>query len=198
MSATNTIDTAYFDKKADQWDAYTARVNRAEHIYKSIAAEITIHTDDTVLDFGCGTGLLGFNFTDKVKSITFADTSAGMLEQVKKKAENLPAGTVRVLNVTTEAIRETYTIIVSLLALHHVEQLDETLCTLSALDIEDGSFHYPEVVPHNGIDREQVLKNLRTSGMHVICNKTVFVEERVVDGKKKTYPIFLIIGQKNK
>lgn len=210
MSATNTIDAAYFDKKAGQWDAYTARVKRAEHIYKSIAAEITIHTDDTVLDFGCGTGLLGFNFTDKVKSVTFADTSAGMLEQVKKKAENLPAGTVRVLNVTTEAIRETYTIIVSLLALHHVEQLDETLCTLSAhvakngyicfsdLDIEDGSFHYPEVVPHNGIDREQVLKNLRTSGMHVICNKTVFVEERVVDGKKKTYPIFLIIGQKNK
>ena len=208
MSATNTIDAAYFDKKADQWDAYTARVKRAKHIYKSIAAEITIHTDDTVLDFGCGTGLLGFNFMNEVKSVTFADASVGMLEQVKKKAENLPTGKVKLLNAATEVIRETYTIIVSLLALHHVEPLDETLCNLSNqvaengyiclsdLDIEDGSFHYPEVVPHNGIDREQVLKDLGTSSIRIICNKTVFIEERIVGGKKKTYPIFLIIGKR--
>jgi len=208
MSATNTIDAAYFDKKADQWDAYTARVKRAEHIYKSIAAEITIHTDDTVLDFGCGTGLLGFNFMNEVKSVTFADASVGMLEQVKKKAENLPAGKVKLLNAATEAIRETYTIIVSLLALHHVEPLDETLCNLSNhvaengyiclsdLDVEDGSFHYPQIVPHNGIDREDVIRNVTKSGMRIICNKTVFIEERRVDGKKKTYPIFLIIGKR--
>ena len=208
MSTTNTIDAAYFDKKAEQWDAYTARVKRAEHIYKSIAAEITIHTDDTVLDFGCGTGLLGFNFMNEVKSVTFADASVGMLEQVKKKAENLPAGKVKLLNAATEAIRETYTIIVSLLALHHVEPLDETLCNLSNhvaengyiclsdLDIEDGSFHYPQIVPHNGIDREDVIRNVTKSGMHIICNKTVFIEERIVGGKKKTYPIFLIIGKR--
>jgi len=208
MSATNTIDAAYFDKKAEQWDAYTARVKRAEHIYKSIAAEITIHTDDTVLDFGCGTGLLGFNFMNEVKSVTFADASVGMLEQVKKKAENLPAGKVKLLNAATEAIRETYTIIVSLLALHHVEPLDETLCNLSNhvaengyiclsdLDVEDGSFHYPQIVPHNGIDREDVIRNVTKSGMRIICNKTVFIEERSVDGKKKTYPIFLIIGKR--
>ena len=208
MSATNTIDAAYFDKKAEQWDAYTARVKRAEHIYKSIAAEIAIHIDDTVLDFGCGTGLLGFNFMNEVKSVTFADASVGMLEQVKKKAENLPTGKVKLLNAATEAIRETYTIIVSLLALHHVEPLDETLCNLSNhvaengyiclsdLDVEDGSFHYPQIVPHNGIDREDVIRNVTKSGMHIICNKTVFIEERIVGGKKKTYPIFLIIGKR--
>lgn len=208
MSATNTIDAAYFDKKAEQWDAYTARIKRAEHIYKSIAAEIAIHIDDTVLDFGCGTGLLGFNFMNEVKSVTFADASVGMLEQVKKKAENLPTGKVKLLNAATEAIRETYTIIVSLLALHHVEPLDETLCNLSNhvaengyiclsdLDIEDGSFHYPQIVPHNGIDREDVIRNVTKSGMHIICNKTVFIEERIVGGKKKTYPIFLIIGKR--
>ena len=208
MSATNTIDAAYFDKKAEQWDAYTARIKRAEHIYKSIAAEIAIHIDDTVLDFGCGTGLLGFNFMNEVKSVTFADASVGMLEQVKKKAENLPTGKVKLLNAATEVIRETYTIIVSLLALHHVEPLDETLCNLSNhvaengyiclsdLDIEDGSFHYPQIVPHNGIDREDVIRNVTKSGMHIICNKTVFIEERIVGGKKKTYPIFLIIGKR--
>ena len=99
-------------------------------------------------------------------------------------------------------------LIISLLALHHVEALEETLCRLSAqvcekgyiclsdLDVEDGSFHYPDGAPHNGIDREAVIGVLRKSGIAIMCNKTVFTEEKIVNGERKTYPIFLIIGQK--
>ena len=202
------MDTICFDTQAETWDAHTARVKRAEKIYESMAAEITVHAADSVLDFGCGTGLLGFHFIDAVKQVTFADTSIGMLEQVRKKAETLPAGKIATINLAENNIRNTYTIIVSLLALHHVEALEKTIRCLSNcvaeigyicfsdLDVEDGSFHYPDVAPHNGIDREAVMLNLRKSGMRVICNKTVFVEEKIIDGKRKTYPIFLIIGQK--
>ena len=93
----NTVD---FDTKAEAWDAHTARVKRAEKIYDSIAAEISIHASDRVLDFGCGTGLLGFHFINAVTRVTFADTSAGMLEQVRKKAELLPKGKADTLNLT--------------------------------------------------------------------------------------------------
>ena len=201
----NTVDC---DTKAEAWDAHTARVKRAEKIYESIAAEISIHASDSVLDFGCGTGLLGFHFINAVTRVTFADTSVGMLEQVRKKAELLPKGKADTLNLTEQALRNTYSIIVSLLALHHVENVEATLCRLSELvaqdgyiclsdlDLEDGSFHYPDVAPHNGIDREEVLRNLRKNGIRILCNKTVFIEEKVVNGEHKTYPIFLIAGQK--
>ena len=72
------MDTAFFDSKAEQWDAHQARVLRAEKIYQHIIAEISVKSNDSVLDFGCGTGLLGFHFIDSAAEVTFADTSTGI------------------------------------------------------------------------------------------------------------------------
>ena len=203
------MDTNFFDARAGQWDAHQARVQRAKKIYHYVADEITLNPHDRVLDFGCGTGLLGFCFIDSVKEVTFADTSAGMLEEVCKKAASFPTGAVKTINLTEHVITGVYNTIVSLMALHHVEDLDTAICSLadhvapggficfSDLDVEDGSFHAPDIAPHNGIDRALVLNNLEKSGMHIICNKTVHTEEKIIDGKTKTYPIFLIIGRRN-
>ena len=202
------MDTAFFDSKAEQWDAHHARVFRAEKIYKDIIAEISVKPRDNVLDFGCGTGLLGCHFIDCVAEVTFADTSAGMLAQVLKKAATLRSGSVKTLDLTVHTVTEIYTIIVSLLALHHVEDVEKTVCDLAShvaeggyfclsdLDLEDGSFHYPDIAPHNGIDRTIIIDALRKSGMRMTCNKTVYTEQKVIDGVVKTYPIFLIIGKR--
>ena len=203
------MNTAFFDSKAEQWDAHQARVLRAEKIYQHIISEISVKSSDSVLDFGCGTGLLGFHFIDSAAEVTFADTSIGMLEQVCKKAATLRSGSVKILNLTEYAVAEMYDIVVSLLALHHVEDVEKTvhdlashvakggyLC-LSDLDLEDGSFHYPDVAPHNGIDRDVIMKALHKSGMQVICNKTVYTEQKIIDDAVKTYPIFLIIGKRD-
>lgn len=203
------MDTTFFDSKAEQWDAHRARVLRAEKIYENIIDEISVKPTDSVLDFGCGTGLLGFHFIDCAAEVTFADTSTGMLEQVHKKAAALRSGNAKTLDLTEYAVTELYTIIVSLLALHHVEDVEKTVFDLAAhvakggyfclsdLDLEDGSFHYPDVAPHNGIDRTAVTDTLRKNGMQVICNKTVYTEQKNIDGVVKTYPIFLIIGKRN-
>jgi len=203
------MDTAFFDSKAEQWDAHRTRVLRAEEIYRKIIAEIGPQPYNKVLDFGCGTGLLGFHFVDCAAEVTFADISAGMLEQVCKKAATLGSGSVKTIDLTEHTVTETYDIIVSLLALHHVEDIEKTVCglashiaeggylCLSDLDLEDGSFHYPNTAPHNGIDRDAVMNAARKSGMHVICNKTVYTEQKIIDGAVKTYPIFLIIGMRD-
>ena len=203
------MDTNFFDERAGLWDAEQARVQRAKKIYNNIKAEITLNSHDRVLDFGCGTGLLGFCCFDSVQEVTFADTSAGMLEEVRKKAASFPTGAVKTINLTEHVITGVYNTIVSLMALHHVEYLDTAICELAShvvdggficfsdLDLEDGSFHYPDIAPHNGIDRAVVVDNLEKSGMHIICNKTVHVEEKIIDGKTKTYPIFLIIGRRD-
>lgn len=202
------MDTAYFDSKAETWDARSARALRAEKIYNGIIAELYMNPGDHVLDFGCGTGLLGFQFIDAAGTVTFADTSSGMLEQVRKKAASLQGGKVKILDLTEHDVAETYNIIVSLLALHHIEDVEGTVYNLAShvgengyicfsdLDLEDGSFHYPEVAPHNGIDRTVITDALRKGGMDIICNKTVYIEEKIIDGTVKTYPIFLIIGKR--
>lgn len=202
------MDTNFFDERAGQWDAQQSRIQRVKKIYDDMATEITLHSNDRVLDFGCGTGLLGFCFIDSVQEVTFADTSAGMLNEVQKKAQAFPTGTVQTINLTEQPITRDYNVVVSLMALHHVEDLDTVICDLathvmdggficfSDLDVEDGSFHYPNIAPHNGIDRAVVLTNLKKSGMHIICNKTVHVMEKIIDGKTKAYPVFLIIGKR--
>ena len=202
------MDTKYFDKRAENWDAQEARVKRAEKIYRAVAENITVSGANTALEFGCGTGLLGFNFIKTVKSVTFADTSAGMLEQIVKKAERDGIKNYRTLNLTEKPMTENYNIIVSLMALHHIEDLPKTINGLtrhllkggficfSDLDLEDGSFHYPDVAPHNGIDRNLITENLAAGGVRVIYNETVHTETKTVDGKTKEFPIFLIIGVK--
>lgn len=203
------MDTAFFDSKAEQWDAHRTRVLRAEEIYKKIIAEIGVSPRNKVLDFGCGTGLLGFHFIDSAAEVTFADISAGMLEQVRKKAATLRRGCIKTIDLTEHTITEMYDTIISLLALHHVEDVEKTVChlafrvaeggylCLSDLDLEDGSFHYPDAAPHNGIDRNVVMEVVRKSGMYVICNKTVYTAQKIIDGAVKTYPIFLIIGKRD-
>lgn len=201
------MDTKYFDKKAEHWDAAQARVQRAEKIYRNIAERITLHGTDSVLDFGCGTGLLGFHFAEKAGTVTFADTSAGMLEQIVKKAELAGITNYKTLNVAENEIAEQYHIIVSLMALHHIEDTDKTVRRLadrlckggfvcfSDLDVEDGSFHYPDVAPHNGIDRSTVTAALAARGVTVIYNETVHIDTKTVNGQEKEYPVFLIIGR---
>lgn len=202
------MDTVCFDSKAEQWDAHRSRVQRAENIYNTIASRIIVHRGDTVLDFGCGTGLLGFHFAKAVKAVTFADTSAAMLDQVHKKAAAIRDCTIKTVNLAEDAITETYTVIVSLMALHHVADLNTAIGNLAAhvakggficlsdLDVEDGSFHYPDTAPHNGIDRSIVIETICKSGMQVIFNQTVHIEEKIIDGNTRTYPVFLIIGKR--
>lgn len=208
MQQDSSMDTAYFDSKAGEWDVRRSHVLRTEKIYDSIITELKTALYNSVLDFGCGTGLLGFHFTDTADTVTFADTSAGMLEQVRKKAATLSSSKIKTLDLTDHTVTEKYGIIVSLLALHHVDEVAETVCNLTScvaedgaiclsdLDLEDGSFHYPHTAPHNGIDRDIIIEALRKSGMRIVCNKTVYTEQKSIDGILKTYPIFLIIGQR--
>ncbi len=47
-----------FDKEAAQWDANTFRVRLAQEVSAAMMRELKLNKDMTVLDFGCGTGLV--------------------------------------------------------------------------------------------------------------------------------------------
>lgn len=199
----------YFDQRACDWDKNFERINRTNILYNRISEIVSLCKDNSILDFGCGTGSLGFNFINTVKTVCFADTSSGMLLEVEKKAKEQRITNYRIVNLDKETITESYDLVVSLLALHHIESFEEVFLSLlsqinvggyiaiSDLDVEDGSFHYPQKVPHNGIDRNIIINCLTKNNYELICNETIYVQEKIVDDKPACYPIFLIIGKSN-
>lgn len=197
-----------FDAKASTWDQSNEKFVRAQQIANEIMQSIDLKHVSSVLDFGCGTGLLGFNFVNHVKKVTFADISKGMLEQVKIKAETNNIKNYQILDLGDTELIENYDLIISLLALHHVEDLARTLDKLISklnqngyfclcdVDTEDGSFHYPAVVPHNGIDRNQIVEILEKRGIRIEQNVTVHKMLKTVNAQVKEYSIFMILGRR--
>lgn len=206
-----TMTPEYFDIQSTRWDD-EKKCKRAKTVYTRMADFIKADSAKKLLDFGSGTGLLGFNFIHDFSEVHFADTSAGMLEKVSTKAH-----AANIKNYKTILLQEdeldgaafaAYQAVVTLLAFHHVENIHKALTVLAAhteaggflavsdLDTEDGSFHAPMKVPHNGIERGAILSFFAEAGFTVLCNETVYTGEQIIDGVKKEYPIFLIAGQK--
>ncbi len=196
----------HFDAAAPSWDSSAYRVYRAERIAQCIARLAPENLTGRVLDFGCGTGLLGFHFVEQAAHTDFADTSAGMLAQVEQKA----AGNARVGTILLgeQNYEKPYDLIVTLMALHHIEDHAAAIAglvrQLSAggriylcdLDTEDGSFHGETKVPHNGFDRVEIARILRDLGLAEVTVCTGHTDERNVAEIHKQYPIFVVGGRK--
>ncbi|MGL1893668.1 MAG: class I SAM-dependent methyltransferase [Spirochaetaceae bacterium] len=200
----------YFDKESLTWDEKDYRVVRAKTIAKTIQSKVRLKTDYIGLDFGCGTGLLGLHFVEKSKEFTFLDISPGMIEQVKDKTTSQPTNKIStlVLDITKNDLEDKYDFIVSLQALHHIENYQKVLDKLcksllpggylciSDLETEDGSFHPEEVVPHNGFDTQKIEQILTTYRLKKISISSPYINKNLVDGVEKEFPVFLAIFQK--
>jgi 2-polyprenyl-3-methyl-5-hydroxy-6-metoxy-1,4-benzoquinol methylase len=198
----------YFDKKAKAWDQQKDRIERAHVIAKLMKARIPITTAMNALEFGCGTGLLGFELINNVGNLTFTDTSAGMLEEVKRKVKDLKIITYRIIDLSEEELIGQFDLIFSLMALHHIEDYEFEVrkliqkltvggfICLCDLDREDGSFHTEIKVPHNGFDRSQIESIYKTCGLEPVCSITAYVDRRQIGSEEREYPIFMIIGKR--
>ena len=79
----------HFDRAAATWDLTDRRVVLAHAVAQAIAARVPLARTQSVLDFGCGTGLVTFELGPRVGSITGADTSPGMLQTLAEKSKAL-------------------------------------------------------------------------------------------------------------
>ncbi len=197
----------YFDRKSAQWDQQNYRVERAQTVAASIRSKVPLSKTMNALDFGCGTGLLGFNLLDAVGQMTFGDTSQGMLDQVAKKMAER-GGHALTLLLGDQHPLPAYDLIVSLMVLHHIADIEDQLAVLSRslvpggslclcdLDKEDGSFHQEEVVPHQGFERGQIESILRKNGLQIVDTSTVFVNRKTIGDRLREFPVFMVIGRK--
>jgi ubiquinone/menaquinone biosynthesis C-methylase UbiE len=76
-----------FEQMASRYDTED-RVNMAKIIVQAVRSELVDTKGKTALDYGCGTGLVGFGLIDLFQSMLLVDASTQMIEQVKRKIEN--------------------------------------------------------------------------------------------------------------
>ena len=201
-------DTQRFDQVAGGWDEDPGRVALARAVADAIGRQAGLSPSMDVLDFGTGTGLLALAVQPYVRSVTGADTSAGMLEVFDRKVRALGLDTVRPYRLDrleSLSAAGTFDLIISSMTLHHVADLAALFAQFQALlrnggriavadlDTEDGTFHSPDVtdVHHLGFDREELLAQLAAAGFEDLRETTAFVHHR----HGRPYPVFLISGR---
>jgi len=200
-----------FDNRAATWDENPGRIELVENVSKLINSKINLQKTDEILDYGCGTGLLGYSLIDNVGSVTFCDSSTGMLEQVEKKRNYYGYQNVKILNTDfsqPEKIEQSYNFIFSMLVMHHVADLKLLLSKFSEalkdggsfcwidLDKEDGSFHNDDSIPHLGFEKEATIKLLKESGFETTFYTNELVVKKEINAEMRSFPLFVLIARK--
>jgi cyclopropane fatty-acyl-phospholipid synthase-like methyltransferase len=197
----------HFDRAAATWDLADRRVALAHAVAQAIAARVPLAKKPSVLDFGCGTGLVTLELAPLAGAIAGADTSPGMLATLegKAKAMGMPVQLIALGETGTDDLGGPYDLIVSSMTLHHIadvaalfRQFARYLCpggqvALADLEEEDGSFHEAAMsVQHNGFRREQIDAWLAAAGFLDIRLETATVTLK----EGKGYPVFLATARK--
>ncbi|WP_243320247.1 class I SAM-dependent methyltransferase [Geothrix sp. SG200] len=200
-----------FDVKAATWDQDPIKVERATTVGRAIAGSVAVE-GRTILEYGCGTGLLGFVLQPLAGHVTLADTSAGMLEVLRGKVAATGAANMTPLRLDLLADplpAGRFDLVCSLMTLHHIpdtpgilEKFHQVLApggwvALSDLDAEDGSFHGKDVTDvHPGFDRTALGRQLEAAGFREIRFSTVFEIPRETASGPRRFPVFLALGRK--
>lgn len=195
----------HFEKRANGWDQETRRTNGAKKIADAIFEKIKLTSNMEILDFGVGTGLLGFEIAKKVKQVYGVDTSENMLE--KLKAKNTPQLNIHTYcqDIVKEPLKRKFDGLVSSMTLHHVQSLelffniiyntlnDEGFIAIADLEKEDGSFHSDNAgVFHFGFDEKELSEIVKKAGFtHV-----KFENINTISKPHKDFGIFLLTAKK--
>lgn len=202
-----------FDGEAATWDEKPSRVKLANDLADTIIREVGPTPEFDVVDYGCGTGLVTLRLQPLVRSITGVDSSRGMLDVLRAKAERNGIENLRAVfaDLTQGSpLDGAYDLLVNTMALHHVPDPAALfgdfrgllrpggLLGLADLDMEDGSFHNDNTgVFHFGFDRTEIEGLLRSAGFEDVRTVTAAaVEKQVASGRTRTFSVFLAVARR--
>ncbi|WP_297440734.1 class I SAM-dependent methyltransferase [Sulfurimonas sp.] len=195
----------HFQHKAQEWDKGDIRVNGAKTIADAINESIKLDKEMEILDFGVGTGLLGFSIAPQVKKVYGVDTSTKMLEKLQEK--NTPDLSIEVYNqdIIKKPIDREFDGLISSMTLHHIEDLDAFFAriyknikkggfiAIADLESEDGTFHADNTgVFHFGFKEEKLLNAAKKAGF----SDTAFRNINTIQKPHRDFGVFLFTAKK--
>ena len=196
---------SHFDNRAAGWDSGDIRVNGAKTIADAISKSIEFNKDMEVLDFGVGTGLLGFEIAKETKKVYGVDTSSKMLEKLQEKNSDALHIEAICQDIVKTPLEQTFDGLVSSMTLHHVENTDEFFTTIyknineggfiaiADLELEDGTFHSDNAgVFHFGFEREALVLSAQKAGF----TNVVFENINTIKKPHREFGVFLLTAKK--
>ncbi len=195
-----------FNEKAKDWDASERKKLISSAVGSSILKHVPLHQQMDVMDFGAGTGLISAHVVPFVHKIVAVDISKAMLDKLTAKPTLQGKVEAVCQDITDKPIDAKFDLIISAMAVHHVENTSKLINTfyqhlkpggkvaLADLDKEDGSFHPEdsEGVFHFGFERNELQTLLENNGFDNVQFFTVYV----INKKEKDYSLFLVVATK--
>lgn len=199
-----------FTEKAKMWDSNPQVRALADRFSAELDKTVQDHSGLAILEFGCGTGLVGLRYADKAASLDMVDASPAMLAVLRAKDEaqasqvTVHEGTLSIL-VGQALAPESADWVISNMALHHVEDIPALIgelhrlvkpggrVTIGELETESGTFHAPQVVPHNGFDPHELSRLFEEAGFTLNRTHTFLTTPKEDnDGVTRTYSTFIL------
>ena len=194
-----------FDTRAKEWDTKDIRVDGAKTIADAITRRFTLTSEMEVMDFGVGTGLLGFEIAKKVKQVYGVDTSAGMLAKLQEKNTKSCNIIPYHRDIVQEPLKQTFDAVISSMTLHHIKDIEAFFQTLYSnvrvggfiaiadLKKEDGTFHSDNTgVHHFGFAQEELCKIVTRNGFVNITFETI----NTITKPHREFEVFLLTAIK--
>ena len=196
----------FFKEKAQEYDKESSRTQNVDHIAQAILKDVTFLKEMHIMDFGSGTGLLLSNIAPHVGKITAVDISSSMNEVLRSKMNTINCKLeIAEIDITKETLDRKFDVIISSMAVHHIENLTDLFkifytllhengtIAIADLDKEDGSFHTTNTgVFHNGFDREEFLAIAKSVGFKDLKTQNASIVEKPTG----SYSVFLLTGKK--
>lgn len=201
-----------FESRAKEWDN-NSRIERSKVVADKINEIIGNEEYNSVMEYGCATGLISFNLCDKFKKITLMDSEKEMINIVKQKVEkyrneNIFPIQIDLMNELYK--QEKFDLIYTSLTLHHILDTEKIikifynllnkngmLCIID-LDKEDGSFHInqKDFRGHNGFEHRYMENIFESVGFSNIESDTFYNGEKIYKEKTIPYSLFYTAGIK--
>lgn len=199
-----------FAEKAKMWDSNPQVVALADLFAAELDKIVPDHSGLAIIELGCGTGLVGLRYAEKAASLDMVDASPAMLGVLRAKGASranhvtVHEGTLSML-VGQTVSPESADWVISNMALHHVGDIQSLIgdlhrlikpgghVTIGELVTEPGTFHAPEVVPHNGFDAHELSRLFEDGGFTQInTHNFLTMPKEDNDGVSRTYSAFIL------
>ncbi|MBF0379351.1 MAG: class I SAM-dependent methyltransferase [Desulfamplus sp.] len=203
-----------FDQKARELDEHPVMREVALKFSQTLLSHVPLSQKYNILDYGCGSGLIGMHLYKKVNSLVMMDTSEGMLCILKEKILKNNINNMEIINCELEKAQiepDKFDVIYINNVLHHIEDISSFLAVVKKslkpkgyfcigdLEKEDGSFHSDNAdVRHFGFEEHEIEEYLANCNFEKIKNERYYtVKKPDNSGKIKQYPMFFISATKS-